>query len=49
MQHQILRQFSLFEMKTPTDVVANIITIKNGSLQDNGQSMFHNKSLDKMA
>jgi hypothetical protein len=38
----------MIEMKTPRDVVANIITI-NGSLQDHGQSMLHNKTLDVLA
>jgi hypothetical protein len=41
-------KLSEIEIKTPRDVVANIITI-NGSLQNYGQSMLHNKTLDVLA
>jgi hypothetical protein len=41
-------KLSEIDMKTPREVVANIITI-NGSLQDHGRSMFHTKTLYVLA
>jgi hypothetical protein len=41
-------KLSKIDVKTPREVVSNIITI-NGSLQDHGQSMLHDKTLDLLA
>jgi hypothetical protein len=41
-------KLSKIDLKTPRDVVSNIITI-NGSLQDYGRSMLHDKTLDLLA
>jgi hypothetical protein len=41
-------KLSKIDMKRPRDVVENIITI-NGSLQDHGGSMLHDKTLDLLA
>jgi hypothetical protein len=41
-------KLSKIDVKTPREVVSNIITI-NGSLQDHGQSMLHDKTLDQLA
>jgi hypothetical protein len=41
-------KLSKIDKKTPRDVATNIITI-NGSLQDHGRSIFHNKTLHMVA